>query len=199
MLGASELTASLQGYRWFLDSATDGGIDIHRTQESNDRGVSDKRDRHAVMDEGRSRRLTNLNRRDLRERGRRLPRPRPPCLPNTLTHKQRHLTHQPGTVADYTALDATTIPRAPITATTPNTQNSTTSLVEVRVSASAANNVVTGLPGSPRRCCRGSSPCRCCQAPSGAAGPPCRAPVAPAAGPCRRSGRRGCRRPFRSR
>ena len=77
--------------------------------------------------------------------------------------------------------------------------DSTTSLVEVRVSASAANNVVTGLPGSPRRCCRGSSPCRCCQAPSGAAGPPCRAPVAPAAGPCRRSGRRGCRRPFRSR
>lgn len=41
------------------------------------------------------------------------------------------------TVADYTALDATTIPRASITATTPNTQNSTTSLVEVRVSASA--------------------------------------------------------------
>ena len=94
MLGASELTASLQGYRWFLDSATDGGIDIHRTQESNDRGVSDKRDRHAVMDEGRSRRLTNLNRRDLRERGRRLPRPPPPCLPDMLTHKHRHLTHQ---------------------------------------------------------------------------------------------------------
>ena len=49
MLGASELTASLQGYRWFLDRATDGGIDIHRTQESDDRGVTDHRDRHAVI------------------------------------------------------------------------------------------------------------------------------------------------------